>query len=120
MNNGKAVNDMSNGKFEIFKGSNSQFYFRLKAGNGEIIGSSEGYTSKQGAEVGISSVKTNAPYSSRYSVFTGRDNQYYFNLKSGNNEIILKSEGYTSKQSAESGIESVKKNAPTAPIHDLT
>lgn len=48
-------------KFEIFKGVNGNFYFRLKAENGEIIASSEGYTSKQGAQNGIAAVKRCAP-----------------------------------------------------------
>lgn len=48
-------------KFEIFKGTNGKYYFRLKAGNGEIIAQSEGYSSKQAAQDGIASVKKNAP-----------------------------------------------------------
>lgn len=48
-------------KFEIFKGSNGQYYFRLKAENGEIIAQSEGYTSKQGAQNGIAAVRRCAP-----------------------------------------------------------
>jgi uncharacterized protein YegP (UPF0339 family) len=48
-------------KFEIFKGSNGQFYFRLKAENGQIIAASEGYSTKQGAQNGIDAVKRCAP-----------------------------------------------------------
>lgn len=107
-------------KFQIFKGRDAQFYFRLKAPNGEIIGNSEGYVSKQGALNGISSVRTNAPYDSRYSVFQGRDNQWYFNLKASNGEIILRSEGYRSRQGADGGKQAVKSYAPSADIEDLT
>ena len=49
------------GKFELYKDAGGKFRFRLKAGNGEIIASSEAYTSKAAAENGIQSVKTNAP-----------------------------------------------------------
>lgn len=49
------------GKFEIFKGSNGNYYFRLKAANGEIIATSEGYTTKQAAKDGIAAVKRLAP-----------------------------------------------------------
>ncbi len=49
------------GKFEIYKSSNGEYRFRLKAGNGEIIATSEGYTTKASAEKGIESVKNNAP-----------------------------------------------------------
>ncbi len=55
---------MSNPKFQVFKGADKQFYFRLRATNGEIICSSEGYTTKQSCLNGIQSVKsvaTNAP-----------------------------------------------------------
>ncbi len=48
-------------KFEIFKGTDGKFYFRLKAVNGEIIAHSEAYSTKQGAQDGIASVKKNAP-----------------------------------------------------------
>lgn len=108
------------GKFQLFKGINGQYYFRLKAPNGEIIGHSEGYTTKQSAENGISSVRANAPYDSRYTIFQGSNDQYYFNLKAGNGEIILRSEGYVSKQGAENGKEAVKRYAPSAELEDLT
>ena len=49
------------GKFEIFKGINGNYYFRLKAANGQIIAASEGYASKQGAQDGIAAVKLLAP-----------------------------------------------------------
>lgn len=48
-------------KFELFKGENGNYYFRLKAENGEIIARSEGYTTKQGAQNGIAAVKRCAP-----------------------------------------------------------
>jgi uncharacterized protein len=38
-----------------------KFRFRLKAGNGEIIASSEAYNSNSAAQGGIDSVKTNTP-----------------------------------------------------------
>ncbi|MEQ8908129.1 MAG: multiubiquitin domain-containing protein [Vicingaceae bacterium] len=52
----------------------------------------------------------NITSSGYYTLFVGRDNQYYFNLKAGNNEIILQSEGYESKQGALNGIESVREH----------
>ncbi len=104
-------------KFEIFK--TAQYYFRLKASNGEIILASEGYTGKQGCQNGIDSVKGNAPDDSRYE---RKKNglSYTFNLKANNAEIIGRSESYTSKQGRENGISSVKQNAPNAPIVDLS
>jgi uncharacterized protein YegP (UPF0339 family) len=50
------------GKFELYTDAAGKFRFRLKAANGQIIAvSSEAYESKDGAENGIDSVKTNAP-----------------------------------------------------------
>jgi uncharacterized protein len=49
------------GKFELYKDARGEFRFRLKAGNGQTIAVSEGYTSKASALNGIESVRTNAP-----------------------------------------------------------
>ena len=50
-------------KFEYFKATNGNWYWRLKAANGEIVAQSEGYTTKQSCLHGISVVKSsyNAP-----------------------------------------------------------
>jgi len=48
------------GKFVIKKAS-GQYHFVRKAGNGEIIATSERYTTKAAAKNGIESVKSNAP-----------------------------------------------------------
>lgn len=107
------------GKFELFIGKDNQHYFNLKAANGEIIIQSQGYSSKDAAKNGINSVKTNAVSDSQYERKTSSSEQHYFVLKAGNGESIGKSQMYSSKQSMETGIESVKTNAPTAAIEDL-
>ena len=48
------------GKFVLKKSANGQLHFNLHASNGEIIASSEMYTTKDAAKHGIESVKTNA------------------------------------------------------------
>ena len=48
-------------KFELYEDKSGEFRFRLKAGNGEVIAISEGYSSKASAKNGIESVKKNAP-----------------------------------------------------------
>lgn len=111
---------MENPKFQIFKSStNFHYYYRLRAGNGEIILSGEGYTTKQGCLNGIASVKVNAPYDSRYERKDGYNN-YTFNLKAANGEIIGRSENYNSSYSRESGISAVKRDTPGAPTEDLS
>ena len=52
------------GKFVIKKSSNGQYYFLLKASNGETIAQSEMYLAKSSARNGIPSVKDNAPTAS--------------------------------------------------------
>lgn len=107
-------------KFEISKGSSGQYRFNLKAGNGETILTSETYQSKQSAENGISSVKTNASNDARYERKTATNGQPYFVLKAANGEPIGRSETYSSNSAMENGITSVKTNAPTATVVDLT
>lgn len=107
-------------KFQLFRSSaNFQYYFRLRSGNGEIILSSEGYTTKQNCKNGISSVKANAPYDSRYQRRDSYKN-FTFNLKAINGEIIGRSESYTTSYARDNGIEAVKRNAPVATVVDLT
>lgn len=52
---------VTNPKFELYKDKAGEFRFRLKARNGEIIATSEGYTTHAACENGIESVRKNAP-----------------------------------------------------------
>ena len=54
-------NSQNDNAFEVYEDKNGEFRFRLKAGNGEIIGQSESYKAKAGCMNGIESVKKNAP-----------------------------------------------------------
>lgn len=107
-------------KFEIYIDTSRQYRFRLKAGNGEIILSSEAYTQKSGCHNGIQSVKTNAPYDSNYRRLTSQNGKYYFNLLANNYQVIGTSQMYQTAAGRDAGINSVKTNAPTAPVVDLT
>ena len=55
-----------------------------------------------------------------YELKKTSDDQFMFNLKAPNHEVIATSERYTTKAAAENGIESVRKNGPTEVIKDLT
>jgi uncharacterized protein len=50
----------------------------------------------------------------------GSTGKFHFNLHAANGQVIATSEAYNSKESALNGIESVKKNAPDAPVEDET
>ena len=107
------------GHFTLFKSpKNGEYYFNLKANNHEIILQSEGYKAKSGAENGIESVRLNAEDDSRFERLVAKNGQHYFNLKSGNGQVIGTSEMYAAKSSVEVGITSVKTNAPEAIVEE--
>jgi hypothetical protein len=106
-------------RFEIKKAKDGQFYFHLKAANGEVILASEMYQSKAGAVNGIESVKKNAPLSERYEKLISQNKKFYFTLKAANHEVIGNSEMYESEAGRDNGIDSVMKNAPGAQVADL-
>ncbi len=108
------------GKLEIKTSSNSQYYFVLKAGNWEVILNSETYTTKSSCENWIDSVRENSANDDNYERLESKDDQYYFNLKAANWEIIGNSETYTSEHWMENWIQSVKENAPIAEIVDMS
>lgn len=108
------------GKFVITQRINKEYQFNLKAGNGEIILTSEGYVQKASCYKGIESVRINSQDDSRYDRRVTTNGKDYFVLKARNGEIIGKSQLYSSKSSMENGIHSVKINAPTAEIIDET
>jgi uncharacterized protein YegP (UPF0339 family) len=108
------------GTFVISKRKNGEFQFNLKAGNGQTILTSEGYTTKANCNNGIESVKKNSVEDARYERKTSSNGKFYFNLKATNGQVIGTSEMYESESSRENGIESVKKNAPNADIKDET
>ena len=119
------------GKFVISKTKNGEYTFNLKAGNGEVIlAASESYTSLSGCRGGIASVQKNALAHvedqtvegfeklthPKFEVYQDKAGEYRFRLKARNGEIIAVSEGYKAKASCLNGIESVRKNAPEAPV----
>lgn len=118
------------GKF-VIKNTKSGVKFDLKAGNGEIIASSEVYKSLASCKNGIESVKKNSAKAEiedlsvegaptvkhpKFQVYVDKAGEYRFRLKATNGEIIATSEGYKAKASCINGIESIKKNAPEAEV----
>lgn len=89
------------GWFELDKSSNDQYKFVLKAGNGEIILTSELYTTKSSAENGITSVQANSPLDERYDLKDSSNGKSYFNLRAANHQVIGTSQMYSTKQSRE-------------------
>ena len=120
------------GKF-VIRETNTGIKFDLKAGNGEVIATSEVYSSAASCRKGIASVQKNAPIAAvenqtkegyaaekhpKFEVYTDKAGEFRFRLKATNGQIIAVSEGYKAMAGCLNGIESVKKNAPEAPIEN--
>ena len=111
------------GKYEIKEAKNG-VKFNLKAGNNQIIGTSEVYTTEKACLAGIASVQKCAPKAAvedqtkgekaknpKFEIYKDKAGEFRFRLKASNGEIILASEGYTRMASCKNGIASVVKNA---------
>jgi len=118
------------GKFVIRK-TNTGIKFDLKAGNGEVIATSEVYNSEAACRNGIASVQKNAPVAGvedqtaegyeavkhpKFEVYEDKGGEFRFRLKATNGQVIAVGEGYKAKASCLNGVESVKKNAVDADI----
>lgn len=118
------------GKF-VMKKTATGIKFDLKAGNGEVIATSEVYTTERACKAGIESVRKNAPVAGvedqtvegyekvkhpKFEMYQDKAGEYRFRLKATNGEVIATSEGYAAKAGCKNGIESVKKNAPEAEV----
>lgn len=111
---------MANGYYEIKQAKDGQFHFNLKAGNHEIILSSELYTTKAACENGIESVQKNSNEDSLFEKRESSNGKPYFVLKAKNHQEIGRSEMYESEAACDNGIESVKKNGASEEVKDKT
>ena len=117
------------GKFAV-KETKTGFKFDLKAGNGQVIATSEIYTTEAACMNGIESVKKNcvggiedqtiADFEKvshpKFELYEDKAGEFRFRLKARNGEPILASEGYKAKDGCKNGIASVVKNAPDAEV----
>ena len=118
------------GKF-VVKEVKSGIKFDLKAGNGEVIATSEVYASEAACMNGIASVQKNAPLAGienqtvegfevlkhpKFEVYKDKAGEFRFRLKATNGQIIATGEGYKALAGCLNGVESVRKNAPDAKI----
>jgi uncharacterized protein YegP (UPF0339 family) len=108
------------GKFEISTRADGDFMFNLKASNGEVIMTSQGYSAKSACQNGIASAKKHSKDRKMFKHETATNGKFYFNLTAANYQIIGTSQMYSSKQGRDNGIESVYENAATAEVKDLT
>ena len=119
------------GKFVMKPTKNGGFRFNLKAGNGEIIATSETYNTESACKNGIESVRKNAIEAKledqtvegfekvtnpKFDVYKDKAGEFRFRLKARNGEIIATGEGYKAKASCLNGIDSIRRNAPDAAL----
>ena len=110
------------GKF-VVKQTKTGFKFDLKANNGEVIATSEVYTTEAACMNGLEDQTVEnyeAKTHPKFEMYSDKAGEYRFRLKARNGEIIAVSEGYKAKVSCIAGIESVHRNAPTATVVKMT
>jgi len=104
-------------KFEVWQSpKNKKYYFNLKARNGQVILSSQGYANKAGCKNGVKSVMTNCDNDKLYERKTAKNGKQHFNLLAKNKQIVASSQMYASKATMEKGIRAVKRVAPQAVV----
>jgi uncharacterized protein YegP (UPF0339 family) len=108
------------GKFEITTRKNGEFQFNLKATNGQVILTSQGYATKATYLNGVESVKKNSADEARFDKKVAYAGSPYVNLVASNGQIIGSSQMYANEANRDNGIASVMANAPEAEIVDLT
>jgi len=107
-------------KFEVYQsGKKNEFRFRLKADNGQIILSSEGYSTKAACLNGIASVKKNANDPKRILKTQTPGNMFRFAVVAANKEVIGTSQNYKSESGRNNGVDSVMRNATKAEIKEV-
>jgi len=106
-------------KFEVYTDKKGEFRFRLKAENGQVIFTGQGYNAKASCMNGIESIKKNCQDDNMFERLEAKNGKSYFNLKSSNGQVIGASQMYASNSGMENGIASVKKNAPIAAVEEV-
>lgn len=105
--------------YELKKDSGGKFRFNLKAGNGEIILSSQSYNEKADALAAIASVRAIGTNEVNFDRKTSVANEPFFVLKALNGQIIGRSEMYSSLYARDKGIASVRNNCTSTTVNDL-
>lgn len=108
------------GKFELYRDKAGEFRFRLKASNGQIILTSEGYKTKASAEQGVASVRKNAADAKRFTSKPAAGGKFMFVLTATNGQTVGQSQSYDSETTRDAGIASVQAHAPDAATDDQT
>ncbi|MBQ8706752.1 MAG: DUF1508 domain-containing protein [Succinivibrionaceae bacterium] len=119
------------GKFVVKKSKNDGYVFNLKATNGQVIATSQVYSSEATCNNGIESVRKNAAAAGiedqtkegfetlkhpKFEVYADKAGEFRFRLTATNGQIIVTGQGYKHHADVLNGIDSIKRNAPEATI----
>lgn len=117
---GSALAQDTKMKFELYKGKDDQFRWRLKAGNGATLATAgQGYKDKADAKRGIEIIQK-ADDKSKFEVYEDDKKEFRWRLKAGNNQVVASSsESYKEKASAEKAVASIKEHAAKAEVVEI-
>ena len=117
------------GKF-VIKTTKAGFRFNLLATNGQVIATSETYSTEDACRSGIESVRVSClgPIEDqtvenfevkthpKFEVYQDKAGEFRFRLKARNGQIVAVGEGYKQLPSCLNGVDSIKRNAPEATV----
>jgi uncharacterized protein len=114
-------------RFRVQQAADGEWYFDLRAGNGQTIATSEMYVSESNATRAVAAVEQlvaaanvgAAEPDAKFQVFRGFDGAYYFHLRANNGEIVLQSQPYTRRASAVAGTASVRNNGAALANYEI-
>ncbi len=104
-----------NGKWVVEKLSEGEFASHLLASNGEVMLTSEIYTTEEGARNGIATIIRGVE-SGNFLIYQDKNKNYYYKIKTANNRLLCVGEIYKSKDGCLKAVESVKRIAKDSPI----
>jgi len=104
-------------KYLLSKSYNGQYWWVLKADNGQTLIKSEMYNYKLSCKTGIASSKSSIE-DKNFKKYGSTYNSYYFNQIADNGQVLGTSEMYTTSSNRDAGIESVKACAQKALIEE--
>jgi len=99
---------VKSGHLETFQGQDDRWYFRLVAGNEQIVLGSQSYSRESSAKNGAQSVVSNGLDADNFELREAANGSTYFVLKAANHQVIGQSEQYSTRSNAQRGVRTVR------------
>ncbi|MFB6202393.1 MAG: HVO_2922 family protein [Halorhabdus sp.] len=125
---GRLQDNLTDYEFEIYEDNAGEYRWRLRASNDRIVADSgEGYTDRGEVEAAVDRVEQYAPDAdaldvtpAAFEIYEDAAGEWRWRLRHRNGNVLADSgQGYDDRPDARAGIESVKRNAPTAENEDV-